>query len=298
MLHQQLASLDAEPLDGGLRWLVPALVAIAAASGGALFWVVGEPMFAGLFLAGCVAMLVAAFIIDRRSVRAPAIATVAVPDFSLVGASLELVADAAALTRSDGSLVTINRAYRARFEDAPPLDLGDGDEHRETIAECRLSAWRDGSARLGEVETIGGRVAVAVDRAGSSGDLLLWSIAGTWAVSDTATISCSGSFGSGSNTETATGNITISQNGCNISFVSPANTLRSGTINSNNAIQVSGAVALASAGVTFTQNRIDFTGTLASSGRRIDLTGSGGATGSSQGVPGSCTASSTEVLTR
>ena len=124
------------------------------------------------------------------------------------------------------------------------------------------------------------------------------SIAGTWAVSDTATISCSGSFGSGSNTETATGNITISQNGCNISFVSPANTLRSGTINSNNAIQVSGAVALASAGVTFTQNRIDFTGTLASSGRRIDLTGSGGATGSSQGVPGSCTASSTEVLTR
>ena len=34
MLHRQLAAIDAAPLTGGMRWLLPALVAAAAISGG------------------------------------------------------------------------------------------------------------------------------------------------------------------------------------------------------------------------------------------------------------------------
>ncbi len=69
MLDRQIALLEAEP-PVGMGWLVPALVAAAAASGAVLFTAVGEPMFAGLFLAGVVAMLVAAFVLERRSGRA------------------------------------------------------------------------------------------------------------------------------------------------------------------------------------------------------------------------------------
>lgn len=66
MLYEQLDLDEVEPLDGGLRWLVPALVAAAAASGALLFFLIGQPVFGGLFLAGLVAMLIAAFVIDRR----------------------------------------------------------------------------------------------------------------------------------------------------------------------------------------------------------------------------------------
>ncbi|MCY7339350.1 MAG: response regulator [Sphingomonas bacterium] len=157
---------------------MPGLVALAAASGAGLFWVVGEPMFAGLFLAGCVAMLVATFVVDRRAARAPEIATLNVPDFTLVGAALDLVADAAAVTRSDGTLVTVNDAYRHRFEDSPPpLDLGADHGQAAALAECRLAAWRDGSANIAQLELAGEPVAVDVLRVGNGGDLLLWRLA-------------------------------------------------------------------------------------------------------------------------
>ena len=122
---------------------------LAAASGALLFWSVGEPMFAGLFLAGCVAMLVAAFIAERRSSRVVPQAPVAAPDFALVGAALDLVADPAALTRGDGSLVIINGAYRRFFADTlPPHELGDDEEGNAALDKLRVAAWRDGSAGL------------------------------------------------------------------------------------------------------------------------------------------------------
>ncbi len=148
MLQQQLASLDQEPLEGGLRWLVPTLVALAAASGAALFFIIGEPIFAGLFLAGCVAMLIAAFAIDRRITRPAAINTLIVPDHALVGSALELVADPVVLTRSDGQLVTINTAFRQRFGEASDLGaISDDAALSEELTALRVAAWRDGSAR-------------------------------------------------------------------------------------------------------------------------------------------------------
>lgn len=121
-------------------------------------------------------------------------------------------------------------------------------------------------------------------------------VSGSWLVNETATITCSGSFGSGTQTQSGSGNVTITQNGCNISFLSPANATRSGTVTGNN-IQFSGIVAQTS-GVDINQNNINFTGTINQSVNTINTTGTGAVTGSVSGVPGSCTVSSTETFTR
>ena len=178
MLQQQLASLDQEPLEGGLRWLVPTLVALAAASGAALFFIIGEPIFAGLFLAGCVAMLIAAFAIDRRTSRTPAINTLIMPDHALVSGALDLVGDPVALSRSDGQLVTINAAFRQRFGEASELGaISDDAALSEELTALRVAAWRDGSARAPSLALSGSRVDLNVARAGASGDLLQWHFA-------------------------------------------------------------------------------------------------------------------------
>ena len=79
LLYEQFDLAEAEPLDGGLRWLVPALVAAAAASGALLFFLIGQPLYGGLFLAGFVAMLVAAFVIDRRGAKRIEVAPLSCP---------------------------------------------------------------------------------------------------------------------------------------------------------------------------------------------------------------------------
>jgi two-component system cell cycle sensor histidine kinase/response regulator CckA len=178
VLHKQLASLDSEPLEGGLRWLVPTLVALAAASGAALFFILGEPIFAGLFFAGCVAMLVAAFVIDRRATRPAAIHTLIVPDHALVSGALDLVADPVALSRDDGQLVTINQAFRARFGDAADLrSISDDPALVARLMALRDAAWRDGQARAVAIEVAGDPFDVGITRAGSKSDLLQWHFA-------------------------------------------------------------------------------------------------------------------------
>jgi hypothetical protein len=42
LLYEQFDLIEAEPLSGGLRWLVPALVAAAAARGALLFFLLGQ----------------------------------------------------------------------------------------------------------------------------------------------------------------------------------------------------------------------------------------------------------------
>ena len=174
MLYEQLAPLESKGIDGGLRWLVPGLVAAAAASGALLFFVVGQPLFAGLFLAGFVAMLVAAFVIDRRSGKRVEIEPIVLPDIALLGSALELAGEPVALTAPDGTLKSVNTAYKQRFEGMPtPLEIGD-DQCRATLAELREQAWRDGASQCGELALTGDPLAVTVSRVGAGKDLLLW----------------------------------------------------------------------------------------------------------------------------
>jgi two-component system cell cycle sensor histidine kinase/response regulator CckA len=174
LLYEQLDLADKEPLDGGLRWLVPGLVAAAAASGALLFYLAGQSLYAGIFLVGFVAMLVAAFIIDRRSPKAIEIAPILVPDLELVGAAMGLSSDAAALTDEDGAVRSINPAYKARF-DVPrsPLEVGEGKKPARQLAGLRDAALRDGQAER-EVAVAGGTATVRVTKAGAHKNLLLW----------------------------------------------------------------------------------------------------------------------------
>ena len=174
MLDRQIALLEAEP-PSGLSWLVPALVAAAAASGALLFAAVGEPMFAGLFLAGVVAMLVAAFVLERRSVHAEvAVAPLPLPDFGLAAAVLNLSRDAAALSDASGRLLSANAAYRTRFGDLLPENVGEGDDAQVQLKSLRSAAWRDGQASEPSIALPGKPAPVRVERVGARGDLLLW----------------------------------------------------------------------------------------------------------------------------
>ena len=123
-------------------------------------------------------------------------------------------------------------------------------------------------------------------------------ISGTWDVQESVTLSCSGSFGSGTQTKNGNASINLTQNGCNISYVGPLNTPRTGTVSGYN-IRLSGIVAKAlSSSVVIDQNYINFTGTISQNLLSIHTTGAGLVRGSVSGVPGSCTASSTETFTR
>ncbi|MEO6580822.1 MAG: response regulator [Sphingomicrobium sp.] len=174
MLDRQIALLEAEP-PGGLGWVIPALVAAAAASGALLFASVGEPMFAGLFLAGVVAMLVAAFVLERRSARADVtVAPLPVPDFGLAATVLNLSRDAAALSDASGRLLSANAAYRERFGESEPDNVGNDPEALGVLKRLRSAAWRDGTAREADVAVRGQAAPVAVERVGARGDLLLW----------------------------------------------------------------------------------------------------------------------------
>ncbi|MCY7271112.1 MAG: response regulator [Sphingomonas bacterium] len=174
MLDRQIALLEAEP-PGGMSWLVPALVAAAAGSGALLFAAVGEPMFAGLFLAGVVAMLVAAFVLERRSVRAGfTVAPLPVPDFGLAAAILNLSRDGAALSDASGRLLSANAPYRTRFGDSLPEDVGGTDAARDSLCDLRAAAWRDGQAGAAALSLRDQSAPVRVERVGARGDLLLW----------------------------------------------------------------------------------------------------------------------------
>ncbi|WP_265529704.1 response regulator [Sphingomicrobium marinum] len=162
-----------------MRWLVPALVALAALSGAVLFWALGQPYAAGLFLAGLAAMLVAAFVIDRRSVAVASSDGMAItkPDLSLVAAALSLQKEAAAVTDASGALLAANAAYRDRFGlSTSPLGIAHDEESAEALDAARRIALRDGLGSASGISTISSPINVDLLKVGAgSGASLLWS---------------------------------------------------------------------------------------------------------------------------
>src|SRR5688572_23728421 len=127
MLHQELPSIDVLPLDGAPRWLVPALVVGAALTGALLAWLLGYPLAAAGFVVAGLVGATAVKLADRRSrpafVQSGTLSLA--PDYSVIGSTLGLSREPAALTNSDGGLLIANSAYRDRFGGAcPPLELG------------------------------------------------------------------------------------------------------------------------------------------------------------------------------
>ena len=174
MLDQQIALLEAEP-PGGLPWAAPALVAAVAASGALLFAWAGEPVYAGIFAGGMVAMLVAAFVIERRGIsRAVEVPAPTAPDFALAASVLDASRDAAALTDASGRLVLANSTYRERFGQRLPDQAASGERGVDRLRSLRAAAWRDGTADDSDCLMLDGQSKIGIERVGASGDLLLW----------------------------------------------------------------------------------------------------------------------------
>jgi two-component system cell cycle sensor histidine kinase/response regulator CckA len=175
MLHQQLPSTDVAALAPAPSWLLPALAAAAALSLALIAWLAGQPLLAAALLVAGLAAVPAMRLVGRSRPDAAELAVPPGPDFSLVGSTLGLCPDAAALTSSDGSLLIANAAYRERFGGAhPPLQLGTDDNGVRSLQLVREMACRDGAGCAAGVATTAGKIPVEAERAGLAGDLLLW----------------------------------------------------------------------------------------------------------------------------
>jgi two-component system cell cycle sensor histidine kinase/response regulator CckA len=174
MLHQELPSIDSTALDGGSRWLAPALILAATATVAVLLGFFDEALVAViLFLLGGAAAAVV--YLRRPGASAPREPLVAGPDFALLGSALGLSSDPVALTTSEGSLLLANAAFRERFGGArPPLELAADDDALEGLKLAQNMAWRDGGGCVAAVETVAGATPVEVERVGAEDNLLLW----------------------------------------------------------------------------------------------------------------------------
>jgi two-component system cell cycle sensor histidine kinase/response regulator CckA len=129
-------------------------------------WRFGIGFAAGFAVVISVTMLV----LSRRGTGTLGIATV-VNDRALLRAALDAASGAAALTGRGGRLIVANAAWIDRFGAAPPPELPGLMPDAATIAELGRTAWRDGQA---EAEFGAHRLRLAVARAGSGEDHLLW----------------------------------------------------------------------------------------------------------------------------
>jgi two-component system, cell cycle sensor histidine kinase and response regulator CckA len=174
MLYQELPRIDSAPLDRWSRWLGPALVAGAALSAAALLLLVGQLSLAA---AAAGAGLIGAALVYRGASRTRGTSEPipASADYSVIGSALALCRDPAALTTGEGSLLIANSAYREQFGSGrAPLDVGKGEEDRQSLAVARSMAWRDGAGCVAGVQTSKGKTAIEVERVGLVGEFLLW----------------------------------------------------------------------------------------------------------------------------
>jgi two-component system, cell cycle sensor histidine kinase and response regulator CckA len=114
MLHQDLPTISARPIDSSSRWVVPALGAAALLSAAIIYFLFGA-IPAAVLTACVLAGAAAGAIMLREPAGAPILSQTTTADFSLVGAGLSLSADPAAITSADGALLSANEAYRERF---------------------------------------------------------------------------------------------------------------------------------------------------------------------------------------
>jgi len=122
-------------------------------------------------------------------------------------------------------------------------------------------------------------------------------IAGIWNAVETATATCMVLGQTETLTQSAMGQVDIKQDGCNISYTVPELDIpRVGTIDGDMVSYTGPLVVPFLDDVEFTKNNVSINGTV--NGNRIDLTGTGEASGTVDGLPFSCEGNSMSVFTR
>ena len=151
--------------------VLPLLLILAAAvvSAALLLWVVGDPLFAGIFFAGALAFGTP-FLLTRHRAAAPAPSSSQPPraDTALLHAVLESAASAAAVTDTAGRLLAANSLYEDAFGAAGPLELDAG------LSETLTAARRDSQAESGGVQSGNRRLSAFARTAGTGDRHILW----------------------------------------------------------------------------------------------------------------------------
>ena len=160
----------------GRGWQVLGVVAIAAASAALLLWLVGDPMFAGAFLAGLTGFGALLLLLGSRTASIPH--DEAAPprtDIGLLRAAMDGSSAALAVAELSGKMICANQCYCSWFGSsaAPPdLPLRSGDA--EKLKAAAAAAARDGSADAGRLMVGDLAVEAHVERAGLGGGWLLY----------------------------------------------------------------------------------------------------------------------------
>jgi two-component system cell cycle sensor histidine kinase/response regulator CckA len=165
-----MASLATASRAGGSSAAsVVVVLAAAAASAALLLWAIRDPVFAGAFFAGMIALGLPLALLarDRSAGDEPGAAPRADP--SLLRAALDASPEPAAITDAEGGLLGANRAYEQFLGARTPLDLPFGDPGQALAA-----ARRDGSAGFDAVGANGRSVRASLALAGQSGGHVLW----------------------------------------------------------------------------------------------------------------------------
>ena len=123
------------------------------------------------FAAGFAVVMAVTLLVLSRQGAGPRVGAAGEGDRALLRAALDAAAGAAALTGRGGRLIVANGAWIDRFGAVPPPELPGLMPDAATIAELGRAAWRDGQA---EAEFGAHRLRLAVTRAGSGEDHLLW----------------------------------------------------------------------------------------------------------------------------
>jgi len=172
------AAADRSPQRAGAEWLEFGLVVAALAASALLIWLVTADSIVTLAYAGALLVFGAiAFALVRRKPD-EGVSSSALIDWSVTVAAIEQPGVAVAITDRANRLTCANSEFANSFgtEHAPPgLDLG-GDA-AERMTHAARSAWRDGSAKLEQVEHGGRSWAVSVTRAGLADEHLIWRFA-------------------------------------------------------------------------------------------------------------------------
>ncbi len=155
--------------------LLGGLAAGLVASAGILWFATGSGLVALAFVLAAGVLLGGVLLLDRMGAR-PGLEAAAAPDWSVTVAAIERPGEAIAITDRANRMVCANHFFLDIFGAgaAPPL-LPLTDAARDAVTLLARAAWRDGSAKLDEVEaTDETRWHIAATRAGRGEDHLVW----------------------------------------------------------------------------------------------------------------------------
>ena len=155
-----LPGSSAAPLRSVGSALGAALLILAAAGSAALLlFAVGDPLFAGAFAAGLIAVGALMLLRSRSGARPTNEALPAGTDIALLRAAIDVTTDAVAVTDANGRLLCANEAYASWFGGyATPPDLAFGEREQQRLQQAALAARRDGNAVIEQFGTGGARL--------------------------------------------------------------------------------------------------------------------------------------------